>query len=61
MLKSAKIPRKLGLSFTMICAAAAVVMVVFLANILMISGSTERNNASQEIHAEVLALETGLL
>lgn len=61
MLKSAKIPRKLGLSFTMICAMAAIVMVVFLANILMISGSTERNNASQEIHAEVLALETALL
>ncbi|MBW8753966.1 MAG: CHASE3 domain-containing protein [Sphingomonadales bacterium] len=61
MLKSAKIPRKLGLSFTMICAAAAIVMIVFLANILMISGSTERNNDSQEIHAEVLALETALL
>jgi methyl-accepting chemotaxis protein len=61
MLKSAKIPRKLGLSFTMICAMAAIVMVVFLANILMISGSTDRNNASQEIHAEVLALETALL
>ena len=61
MLKSAKIPRKLGLSFTTICAAAAIVMVVFLANILMISGSTDRNNASQEIHAEVLTLETALL
>ena len=61
MLKSAKIPRKLGLSFAMICASAAVVMIVFLANILMISGSTDRNNASQEIHAEVLALETALL
>jgi methyl-accepting chemotaxis protein len=45
----------------MICASAAVVMIVFLANILMISGSTDRNNASQEIHAEVLALETALL
>ncbi|MGC4090171.1 MAG: CHASE3 domain-containing protein [Polyangiaceae bacterium] len=40
---------------------AAIVMVVFLANILMISGSTDENNASQEKHAEVLALETGLL
>jgi methyl-accepting chemotaxis protein len=45
----------------MICASAVVVMIVFLANILMISGSTDRNNASQEIHAEVLALETALL
>ena len=61
MLKSAKIPRKLGLSFATICAMAAIVMVVFLANILMISGSTDENNASQEKHAEVLALETGLL
>ena len=61
MLKSAKIPRKLGLSFTMICAAAAVVMAVFLANILMIASSNERNNASQEIHAEVLVLETAVL
>ncbi|MFA7601412.1 MAG: methyl-accepting chemotaxis protein [Novosphingobium sp.] len=61
MLKSAKIPRKLGLSFTMICAMAAVVMIVFLANILMIRGSTDRNNESQEIHAQVLALETALL
>ena len=61
MLKSAKIPRKLGLSFATICAMAAIVMVVFLANILMISGSTDENNASQEKHAQVLALETGLL
>ncbi len=61
MLKSAKIPRKLGLSFAMICASAAVVMIVFLANILMISGSTDKNNESQEIHAEVLTLETALL
>ncbi|RZJ99463.1 MAG: methyl-accepting chemotaxis protein [Novosphingobium sp.] len=61
MLKSAKIPRKLGLSFATICAMAAVVMIVFLANILMISGSTDRNNESQGIHAEVLTLETALL
>src|SRR5690606_1808207 len=32
-----------------------------LANILMISGSTDKNNQSQEIHAEVLTLETSLL
>jgi methyl-accepting chemotaxis protein len=61
MFKSMKIPRKLGLSFLMICASAAIMMVVFFMNISMISNSTVQNNASQERHANALALDTALL
>ncbi|MFZ5747447.1 MAG: methyl-accepting chemotaxis protein [Pseudomonadota bacterium] len=61
MLKSLNIPRKLGLSFFMICASAAVMMAVFFSNISMIRSSTDRNNDSQAIHAKALALETALL
>ncbi len=56
-----KIPRKLGLSFLTINATAALVMAVFLANIMMISGSTERSNFSQSIFAKALTLETSIL
>ena len=56
-----KIPRKLGLSFLAINASAAVVMLVFLANILSIQRSTERNNVSQTIYAKALTLETSML
>ncbi|ATY33911.1 HAMP domain-containing methyl-accepting chemotaxis protein [Sphingomonas psychrotolerans] len=61
MLKSMKIPRKLGLSFLTICATAAIVMGVFYTNISSISSSTDANNLSQEIHAKTQALETSLL
>lgn len=61
MLKSMKIPRKLGLSFLTICATAAVVMLVFFTNISAIRSTTDANNLSQSIHAKALALETGLL
>ncbi|MET1756310.1 methyl-accepting chemotaxis protein [Novosphingobium sp. RD2P27] len=56
-----KIPRKLGLSFLMICASAAIMMIVFFMNISMISNSTDLNNQSQERHAKALALDTALL
>jgi methyl-accepting chemotaxis protein len=61
MLKSMKIPRKLGLSFLTICATAAIVMLVFFANISSIRSTTDENNLSQSIHAKTLALETALL
>ena len=56
-----KIPRKLGLSFLAINASAAVVMLVFLANIMSIQRSTSNNNTSQTIHAKALTLETAML
>ena len=56
-----KIPRKLGLSFLAINASAAVVMLVFLASIMMIARTTERNNHSQDVYAKALTLETAIL
>lgn len=56
-----KIPRKLGLSFLVINASAALVMLVFFANIMMIQRSTDRNNLSQEVYAKALTLETAIL
>jgi methyl-accepting chemotaxis protein len=61
MLKSVKIPRKLGLSFLTICASAAIMMFVFYTTISMIRTSTDGNNMSQSIHAKALTLETALL
>ncbi|QDX28245.1 HAMP domain-containing protein [Sphingomonas suaedae] len=61
MLKSLKIPRKLGLSFLVICASAAAMMAVFFTNISMIRETTALNNAAQGRYAKALALETALL
>ncbi|WP_353228127.1 methyl-accepting chemotaxis protein [Novosphingobium sp.] len=61
MLGSLNIQRKLGLSFVFVIASAAVMMAVFLANILMIRSAIDRNNLSQQIHAEALTLESALL
>ena len=55
------IPKKLSLSFVLICVSAAIMMVAFLVTILMIRASTESNNRSQSIHADALALETAIL
>jgi methyl-accepting chemotaxis protein len=55
------IPKKLSLSFILICVSAAVMMVVFLGTILMIRASTASNNRSQAIHADALTLETAIL
>ncbi|HEU0066130.1 MAG TPA: methyl-accepting chemotaxis protein [Sphingomonas sp.] len=56
-----KIPRKLAFSFALICASAAVMMMVFFTNITAIRTATDQNNANQAIHAKALALETALL
>jgi methyl-accepting chemotaxis protein len=61
MFKSMSIPRKLGFSFALICASAALMMLVFFINIAMIRSSTANNNLNQAIHANALALETALL
>jgi methyl-accepting chemotaxis protein len=61
MLNSLNIQRKLGLSFVFVIASAAVMMAVFLANILMIRSVNDRNDHSQQIHAEAQALESALL
>jgi len=61
MLKSLKIPRKLGLAFLIICASAAVMMAVFFSNISMIRAVTDANTAAQSRYAKALALETALL
>ncbi|MGL1489150.1 CHASE3 domain-containing protein, partial [Vibrio parahaemolyticus] len=58
---SRNIQRRLGLSFVYIIASAAVMMIVFLANILMIRSAMDQTNKSQEIHAEAMELETALL
>jgi methyl-accepting chemotaxis protein len=61
MFKSMSIPRKLGLSFLLICASAAIMMIVFFVSISMIRSSTDHNNLSQSIHAKSIELETALL
>ena len=61
MFQSMNIPRKLALSFIMICASAAIVMTIFFLNISAIRTSTDRNNESQGIYAKALTLETAIL
>lgn len=61
MFKSMNIPRKLGLSFFVICASAAIMMIAFFVSITMIQTSTDGNNLSQSIHAKALALDTAIL
>ena len=61
MLNKLNIPRKLSLSFLMICSSAALMMIVFAVNLWMIQSSTEQNNHSQLIYGKVQVLETSLL
>ncbi|VXD03987.1 methyl-accepting chemotaxis protein [Sphingomonas sp. 8AM] len=61
MFKTLSIPRKLGFSFLVINASAAIMMVVFFANIWMIRAATANNNHSQEVYAKALTLETSIL
>jgi methyl-accepting chemotaxis protein len=56
-----KIPRKLGLSFIVICATAAIVMIVFFMSISMIESTTAGNNLAQSIHSKTITLETAIL
>lgn len=61
MFKAMNIPRKLGLSYFAICAAAVIMMIIFFAKIAMIRETTDENNLSQSIHAKALALDTAIL
>ena len=61
MFKTLSIPRKLGFSFLVINASAAIMMVVFFANIWMIRTATVNSNHSQDVYAKALTLETSIL
>lgn len=61
MLTKLNIPRKLSLSFLLICSSAALMMIVFAVNLWMIQSSTTENNYSQLIYGKVQTLETSLL
>ncbi len=61
MLDRMNIPRRLGVSFVLLNVVAACVMIACGVSLAMISSVTARNTASQEILADVLALETALL
>ena len=61
MFNNLSIPRKLSLSFLMICASAAMMMLVFFINIYMVRQATDRNNHGQTVLAKVQLLENALL
>jgi len=61
MLDRMNIPRRLGVSFVLLNVVAACVMIACGVSLAMISSVTAKNTASQEILADVLALETSLL
>ena len=61
MLDRMNIPRRLGFAFVVLNVVAAAVMIACGVSLAMISSVTARNTASQEILADVLALETALL
>lgn len=61
MFDRVSIPRRLGLSFTMLIATAALMMIVFGISLAMVSTVTARNTDSQDVLADTLALETALL
>lgn len=61
MLERMNIPRRLGFAFVALNVVAAAVMIACGVSLAMISSVTARNTASQEILADVLALETALL
>lgn len=61
MLDRMNIPRRLGFSFVLLNVVAAAVMIACGVSLAMISSVTARNTASQDILADVLALETSLL
>lgn len=61
MLDRMNIPRRLGFAFVVLNVVAAAVMIACAVSLALISSVTARNTASQEILADVLALETSLL
>lgn len=56
-----KIPRKLSLSFVLICVSAAIMMAVFFGTIMMIRASIDSNNLTRTIEANAMSLETAIL
>jgi methyl-accepting chemotaxis protein len=61
MLDRLNIPRRLGFAFVALNVVAAAVMVACGVSLAMISSVTAKNTQSQDILADVLALETALL
>lgn len=61
MLDRMNIPRRLGFAFVLLNVVAAAVMIACGVSLAMISSVTARNTESQDILADVLALETSLL
>ncbi len=61
MMAAMKIPRKLSLSFTLICISAAVMMAVFFGTIMMIRASNDSNNLTRTVEAQAMSLETSIL
>lgn len=55
------IPRKLSLSFVLICVSAAIMMAVFFGTIMMIRASIDSNNLTRTIEANAMSLETAIL
>ncbi len=61
MLTNMNIPKKLGVSFLIVSLSAAIMTIVFFANIWEIRDATKRNNHAQEVYAKALTLETSIL
>ena len=61
MLERMNIPRRLGFAFLVLNVVAACVMIACAISLAMIASVTARNTASQQVLADVLALETSLL
>lgn len=61
MISALRIPRKLSLSFVLVCVSAAIMMAVVFVTIVMIHTSTRSNNLSRSIEAQAMALETAIL
>lgn len=61
MMSAMRIPRKLSLSFVLICVSAAIMMAVFFGTIMMIRASIDSNNLTRTIEAHTMSLETAVL
>ncbi|CAM3248032.1 methyl-accepting chemotaxis protein [Sphingomonas sp. UMB7805-LC452B] len=61
MFANMNIPKKLGVSFLTVSLSAAIMTIVFFANIWEIRDATKRNNHAQEVYAKALTLETSIL
>lgn len=61
MMSTMKIPRKLSLSFILVCVSAAIMMTVLFGTIMMIRASIDSNNLTRTIEAHAMSLETSIL